>query len=79
MISKMTEPYIHCENISNPDRKRQFNIEMISKMTEPYIFCEAIQIPTEKDSSVVKFFKDDTTLHPLQGHFKSKEKSTVQY
>ena len=32
----MTEPYILCGNISNPDRKRQFSIEMISKIDFKY-------------------------------------------
>ena len=45
MISKMTEPYILCGNMSNLDRKRQFSIEMISKMTEPYILCLDISNP----------------------------------
>ena len=69
---------------SNPDRKRQFGIEMITRMTKPYftcfdiqipidktlpyIFCRDIQSPTEKTVQYRNDFKDDRILHPLQEH-----------
>ena len=71
MITKMTEPYIYCQDIqiltdwtlhlflgdSNFNWKRPLIIEMITKMTELSILCGDIQIATEKDSSVLKWLQ----------------------
>ena len=58
LISKMiSELYSLRWDISNPNSKRQFSIEMISNMTELYILCIAIHILTDKYSSVLKSFQ----------------------
>ena len=69
---------------SNPDRKRQFSIEMITRMTKPYFICCYIQIRLTEPyltsfvgtfkvqlKQTVQYrndFKDDRILHPLEEH-----------
>ena len=75
---------------SNPDRKRQFSIEMITRMTKPYFICWDIQIPVDRTlpyifvgtckvqlKKTVQYrndFKDDRILHPFQEHSVPTEK-----
>ena len=63
MISKITELYILCGDISIPNWRRQFSTEIIPKMTETYIPFGDIQIPI------------DRTLHLLLGHSNSNWKN----
>ena len=56
MITKMTEINIFCGDISIPNWRRQFSIEIIPKMTETYIPFGYIEIPI------------DRTLHLFLGH-----------
>ena len=46
----MRETNILCGDISIPNWRRQFSIEMIPKMTVPYILCGDIQIPIDRTS-----------------------------
>ena len=64
MITKMTETNILCGDISIPNWRRQFSIEIIPKMTETYIPFGDIQIPI------------DRTLHLLLGHSNSNWKNS---
>ena len=81
MITKMTETNILCGDISIPNWRRQFSIQMITKwqsltffvgafkfqLIEPHIFCWDIQIPTGKKETLQYriYFKYDRTLHPI--------------
>ena len=64
MITKMTETNILCGDISIPNWRRQFSIEINPKMTETYIPFGDIQIPIDK------------TLHFLLGHSNSNWKNS---
>ena len=64
MITKMTETNILCGDISIPNQRRQFSIEIIPKMTETYFLVGDIQIPI------------DSTLHLLLGHSNSNWKNS---